>query len=69
MIDMTEKIIEMEGLKIRYDKVLGLQIKTYDCDKCGNTFTKDELIIYNNEILCFACEEEAKNEVDNSFSV
>lgn len=53
--------VNAENLCIKFDKLLGLQIETCNCDRCGNKFTKDELIIFNNRILCFACKEQVKH--------
>lgn len=37
-------------------------IDSHDCDRCGHNFKKDELTLHNNELLCFACEEEVIEE-------
>lgn len=50
--------VNAENLCVKFDKLLGLQIETCNCDRCENKFTKDELIIFNNRILCFVCKEQ-----------
>jgi len=55
--------MNFDNMKIVYDVNYGLQIDTCDCERCGNRFTKDELTIYENKILCFNCEEKLLNNI------